>query len=97
MSQYDAAAVPMWRAFTNAPDFTPFKSLESNVDINEKNIAVNELSKQSEYFNLAKLDAVPERAFNEVLWKSIKGLDAVMPAPRRAAFVKVAEKEGDDD
>ena len=97
MSQYDAAAVPMWRAFTNTPDFTPFKSLESNIDINEKNIAVNELSKQSEYFNLAKLDAVPERAFNEVLWKSIKGLDAQMPAPRRAAFVKVAEKEGDDD
>jgi hypothetical protein len=96
MSQYDAAAVPMYRSFTSTPDFTPYKSIEPQTDINERNLADNELSRRSQYFNLAKLDAVPERDFNDVLWKSIKGLNSEMPAPVRAAFVKMSEVEDDD-
>jgi YVTN family beta-propeller protein len=96
MSQYDAAATPMYRAFTATPDFTPYKAVEPIQNIEERNIADNELSRKSQYFNLAKLDAVPERAFNEVLWKSIKGLHSEMPAPVRAAFVKMGEKDDDD-
>jgi YVTN family beta-propeller protein len=96
MSQYDAAAVPMYRSFTSTPDFTPYKSIEPQTDINERNVADNELSRRSQYFNLAKLDAVPEREFNDVLWKSIKGLNSEMPAPVRAAFVKMSEVEDDD-
>ena len=95
MSQYDAAATPMYRAFTSQADFAPFKAIEPIYDINERNIADNELSRRSQYFNLAKLDAVPEREFNEVLWKAIKGLNSEMPAPVRAAFVKMGD--GDDD
>jgi hypothetical protein len=97
MSQYDAAATPMWRCFTAQPDLTPYKALNSNVDIEARNAYVEPLSRISETFNLAKLDAVPERLFNEVLWKSIKGLDSEMPAPRRAAFVNVPEGDDDDD
>jgi YVTN family beta-propeller protein len=96
MSQYDAAATPMYRAFRATPDATPYKSVEPTYNLNERNVADNELSRKSEYFNLAKLDAVPERAFNEVLWKAIKGLDSEMPAPVRAAFVKLGEKDDDD-
>jgi YVTN family beta-propeller protein len=97
MSQYDAAATPMWRAFTSKPDFTPFKAIEPAYDLNERNVADNELSRRSQYFNLTKLDAVPEREFNEVLWKAIKGLDSEMPAPVRAAFVKMGDDDDDDD
>ena len=97
MSQYDAAATPMWRSFTEKPDFSPFKSFAAGVDINEKNVADNELSRQSAYFNLAQLDAVPERQFNEVLWKAIKGMNSEMPAPRRAAFVQLSNATDDDD
>ena len=97
MSQYDAAATPMWRCFTNTPDFTPFKAINAGVDINERNVADNELSRQSAFFNLAQLDAVPELLFNKVLWKAIKGLDSEMPAPRRAAYVKLSAKKDDDD
>lgn len=91
MSQYDAGATPMYRAFTPQADFAPFKAIEPLHDINERNVADNELSRESQYFNLAKLDAVPERAFNEVLWRAIKGLDSKMPAPVRAAFVMMGE------
>jgi DNA-binding beta-propeller fold protein YncE len=97
LSQYDAAATPMWRAFTATPDFAPFKALQAQTDINAKNVADNELSRRSEFFNLAKLDAVPERAFNDVLWKAIKGVDAEMPPPVRAAWVRVGKSDDDDD
>ncbi len=96
MSQYDAAAMPMYRCFTEKPDLTPFKALPARIDINERNIADNELSRQSAFFNLAELDAVPERAFNEVLWKAIKGLDSEMPPPVRAAFVWLNGSDDDD-
>lgn len=95
MSQYDAAATPMWRCFTATPDFTPYKALPAQVDIEERNIAVNELSRISETFNLVEVDAVPGLLFNEVLWKALKGTE--MPAPRRAAWVKVSEGDDDDD
>lgn len=95
MSQYDAGATPMWRCFTSKPDFTPIKSLPAQVDIEERNLADNELSRISETFNLAKVDAVPDRLFNEVLWKALKGTE--MPAPRRAAWVKIGEEEEEED
>ncbi|HEY4877042.1 MAG TPA: bifunctional YncE family protein/alkaline phosphatase family protein [Puia sp.] len=97
MSQYDAAATPMWRCFSSKPDMTAFNSLQANIDLNEKNITINELTKKSEGFDFAKEDRVPEDQFNEVLWKGIKGMDAIVPAPKRAAFVKNNLKKDDDD
>jgi hypothetical protein len=32
-----------------------------------------------------------------VIWKAVKGLDAVVPAPKRAAFLKITKEEDDDD
>jgi YVTN family beta-propeller protein len=97
MSQYDAAATPMWNCFAAKADLTIFKSLPANIDLGEKNIAWNELAKKSAGFDFAKEDRVPEDQFNEVLWKGIKGLDALVPAPKRAAFVKNSGKKEDDD
>ena len=96
MSQYDAAATPMWRSFMATPNFSPYKFIEAQVNINEKNIVVNDLQRQSDLFNLAKADAVDDIKFNEILWKAVKGIHSEMPAPRRAAFVaKVVEKDND--
>jgi DNA-binding beta-propeller fold protein YncE len=97
MSQYDAAATPMWRCFTTKPDLTPFKALPTNVDLNTKNVVVNEWQRRSELFNLAKEDAVPDLEFNRVLWHGIKGDHVPFPAPKRAAFLKIKEKTDDED
>ena len=95
MSQYDAAAEPMWRCFTSKPDLTAFNSLPNNIDLAEKNTAVNELSKKSEQFNFAKVDAINDFQFNEVLWKGIKGINSPVPSPTRGAFLKVNKKDID--
>jgi YVTN family beta-propeller protein len=98
MSQYDAAATPMWQCFTANANTTPFKALPSNIDLNEKNRAVNATSKLSETFDFTKEDRIPDLVFSEVIWKAVKGEDAVMPAPRRSAFVKLVDEdeEGED-
>lgn len=96
MSQYDAGATPMWRCFTPNVDTAPFRARPNQISIDTRNAAVNALSRISETFNLAKLDAVPERLFNEVLWKGLRGPDSEMPAPRRSAFVKTADDPDGD-
>lgn len=97
MSQYDAAATPMWRCFTSTADLTPFKSLPANIDLNERNTAVNKWQQRSEAFNLNKEDAVPDLEFNVVLWHSLKGDNVPFPGPKRAAFVKLNKEAKDDD
>jgi hypothetical protein len=37
-------------------------------------------------FDLSKEDAADDLAFNEVIWRSVKGAESPMPAPVRAAF-----------
>lgn len=97
MSQYDASATPMWRSFSDKPDLTPFKSLPSNVDLTDKNLALNEWQRRSDAFNFAKEDAVPDLEFNRVLWHGIKGDNIPFPAPKRAAFIKEREEDEEDD
>lgn len=97
MSQYDAGATPLWRSFTATPNFKTYNAIPSNINLEDKNVAWNELSERSAKFDLSKEDRVPDNEFSEVIWKGVKGLHAVMPAPRRAAFIKVIEKEDDKD
>ncbi len=97
MSQYDAAALPLYECFNNQPDATPYIAKPAQVDLEQRNIAVNESSKRSQSFNLAKEDKVPDLELNEVIWKSVKGENSIMPAPKRSAFVILEKKKKDDD
>jgi YVTN family beta-propeller protein len=95
MSQYDAAAMPLYRCFTATPDFTGYSVIPATTDITEKNLAANELSRRSAQFDFTKEDKVPDQQFNDVLWKGIKGINAITPAPKHAAFIKITEKDND--
>ena len=97
MTQYDAAANSMWRSFSATADFTPFTYKPSNVNLNDKNTKQNALSALSEKFDFSQEDKVPDLVFNDVLWKGIKGIDAITPSPNRAAFVKLGKKKKDND
>ncbi len=97
MSQYDAAATPMWECFTATPDNKNYISLPASYNIKELNKEKTALSEQSERFNLAEVDAVPDLEFSRVIWKAIKGIHSEMPAPVRSAFVNPAADDEDDD
>lgn len=96
MSQYDAAATPMWKCFTPQPDYTSFDVLPASYNIREMNRAKTAIADESAAFNLEVMDAAPDVAFSRVIWKAVKGLDAEMPAPVRSAFIK-QQNESDED
>lgn len=97
MTQFDAAATPMWRCFSKTGGHAPFTALPANVDLNEKNKVASIWQEKSELFNFAKEDAVPDMEFNFVLWHGLKGSHIPYPAPKRAAFLKLKEGEDDDE
>jgi phospholipase C len=97
MSQYDAAAQPLWRCFSNTANLTPFTVRANRIDLNEKNTAMNKWQQRSEKFNLTKEDAVPDLEFNTVLWYGLKGDHVPFPGPKRAAFFKQTKSADKDD
>ncbi|NII27638.1 bifunctional YncE family protein/alkaline phosphatase family protein [Pseudoflavitalea sp. X16] len=97
MSQYDAAATPMWRSFTATPDYTAFRSVPVNVDLNEKNTANNATARLSDQLDFTKEDRIPDLLFSQIIWKAVKGEESVMPAPRRSSFVKTAKEDEEEE
>lgn len=93
MSQYDAAATPMYRCFTSTPNNTAYNTIPAKIDIAEKNTADGPSAKLSSTFDFSKEDKVPDLVFSEVIWKAVKGEESAMPAPKRSAFLKVAKKK----
>ncbi len=96
MSQYDAAAEPMWRCFEKTASHPPFDALPNLVDLNLKNMEETSMSRLSETFDFSKEDRISDDQFNKVIWAAIKGMGSPCPAPVHAAFVSV-EKNDDDD
>jgi hypothetical protein len=99
MSQYDAAARPMYASFRGKADETPYQHVAAGADLEEKNAKTAWGAKLSEKFDLTKEDAVDDLLFNEVIWRSVKGAASPMPPPVRAAFVfpHLKKKDKDDD
>ncbi len=100
MSQFDAAAMPMFASFQKEPDVRPYTCRPANVDLDAKNLRTAYGAKESTKMNLAREDAADDLRLNEVIWRSVKGADSPMPAPIRAAFVFTEKKkpgERDED
>lgn len=97
MSQFDAAARPMYNAFQSEPNLAAYKHVVPDVDMKARNTATAWGAKLSETFDLSKEDAADDLLFNDVIWRSVRGPDAVMPPPVRAAFVFPHVDDDDDD
>jgi hypothetical protein len=97
MSQYDAAATPMYNAFQTTPSLTPFSARPARVDIAEKNAMNAWGAEASAKMYLAEADLAPELELNEILWKSVRGAASPMPPPVRAAFVRGIPGDDDDE
>jgi hypothetical protein len=95
MSQYDAAATPMWRCFNSTPNHPPFRVKPCQINLDDINTAENQWQQMSETFNFNIEDRVDDNAFNEVIWKAVKGFDSPCPPSVRAAFLNtdIAGKE----
>jgi hypothetical protein len=100
MSQFDAAAAPMFAAFQAKPDLTAYTALPARVDINQLNTKVTWGEKVSRTMDFTKEDAADDLLLNEVIWRSVRGENSHAPAPVHAAFVVIhsdAKPKVDDD
>jgi YVTN family beta-propeller protein len=92
MSQYDAAATPMYAAFTNKPDLTPYTVRPARVDLAAKNgpRAVGAaLSQKLDFSEPDRLTVQDEDTLNRILWHSIKGTGVAYPVPVRRGIMDI--------
>ena len=83
MTQYDAAATPMYNSFSDTPDLTPYEMLPPQVDVNVKNTMTAWGARESMLMDFSEYDRTPMFALNEIVWKSVKGAKSEMPLPVR--------------
>jgi len=81
MSQYDAAATPLYASLGDKADLTPFEALKVQVDLNEKNTPSAYGARRSMRMDFDEVDRAPMAELNEILWKSIRGANSPVPAP----------------
>jgi hypothetical protein len=85
LSQFDAAARPMFASFTTKPDLTPYLLEPPRIDLNEVNAQTAYGADRSSQMNFDEYDKIDDFELNEILWRAVKGKDApVPPAVRRA-------------
>jgi hypothetical protein len=97
MSQYDAAATPMYNAFQATPVLAPFSHLAARIPLDEKNERTAFGADASMRMNLAEADLAPEQELNEILWRSVKGPRSPMPPITRSAWIRPAGATADPD
>jgi DNA-binding beta-propeller fold protein YncE len=94
MTQFDAAATPMFASFQATPDTRPYTALPETVNMNETNKPTAWGGNLK--MDFSREDAADEFLLNEAVWKSVRGAASPMPAPVHAAFV-FSRPEIDDD
>jgi hypothetical protein len=87
MSQYDAAAMPMYSSFGTEAQTTPFKAIPPRIDVNAKNKESDYGSEESSMMDFSDVDRAPMHSLNRIIWKSVKGADSPMP-PLCIGFVR---------
>ena len=88
MSQYDAAATPMFASFGTRADTTPYSARPAGVPLTDTNSPRAPGSSGSAAMNFDEEDSAPDMELNGIIWQSIKGTAVPMPAPVRSAFVR---------
>ena len=97
MSQFDAAARPLWATFADHADLAPYVERPAQVDLDARNTKLAWGSRDSQRMDFSAPDKADDIKLNEIVWRSVRGPKSPMPGPVRAAFYKAHPKGDDDD
>ena len=98
MSQYDAAATPMYNAFQATPNLAGQAGLKPAVPLDARNPAVSATASMSVRLDFTNPDRIPDRVLNEIVWSAVRGAAVPPPPPRRSAFARRPDgNRGDTD
>ncbi|HEU0090819.1 MAG TPA: phosphoesterase, partial [Vicinamibacteria bacterium] len=95
-SQYDAAAAPMYGSFRASPVLTPYTHRPARVRLDERNDASAPGAAASMAMDFSEPDRAPDLELNEIVWRAVRGAQATMPPPVRAAFVRPIDADQGD-
>jgi hypothetical protein len=87
LSQYDAAARPMFACFTDRPDLTPYQHAPAWIGVNAVNPRTAYGAERSSKMDFSEADKVDEAELNEILWHAVIGKDVPLPPAVRRALV----------
>ncbi len=76
MSAYDAAALPLYDAFTATPDLRPYDALPERVDLSARNTAAAYRARDSAKLDFSREDAVPDAVLNDIITHAVRGARA---------------------
>ncbi len=95
LSQYDAAARPMFACFGDKPDLTGYSHEEAKIDLDAKNGNLAYGAERSSKMDFSEYDRIEDFELNEILWRAVKGPDAPLPPPvRRAIAQRIVPEQG---
>jgi hypothetical protein len=99
MSQFDAAATPMYAAFHVAADVTPYHPRTPATNLDAKNAPATEppLLRSIDYSEPDQLSLAQEIALNQAIWRTVKGNVPYPGAVRRFGSTPAIEDDDDDD
>jgi hypothetical protein len=86
LSQYDAAARPMFNSFMEQADVVAYTHEAARIDLDATNTKTAYGAERSSKMDFSDYDLVDDFELNEILWRSIKGVDAPLPAAVRRAI-----------
>ncbi len=86
LSQFDAAATPMFASFTDRADLTPYACEPARIDLNAINSALAYGAERSNKMDFSEYDRIDDFELNEILWRAVKGEDAPLPPAVRQAI-----------
>ncbi len=84
LTQFDDYSTPMSASFTRHPNRRPYDAVRPRYDMSTVNGADAPMAETSTKQSLDTEDRIDEQSFNKAIWKSVKGADSTMPAPRHA-------------
>ncbi|HET9847984.1 MAG TPA: bifunctional YncE family protein/alkaline phosphatase family protein [Candidatus Dormibacteraeota bacterium] len=80
MTQYDAAATPMLKAFSDDTNLTPYEAVVPAMLASPAfNAPTAPLAAQMQGLSMTQADNLPESVLNAAIWKSVRGADSSLP------------------
>ena len=87
MTQYDAAATPMFNVFGRTAHSVPYDALPEKVNVTLKNQTKAPGARESAAMDFSEYDRAPADKLNRILWAEAKGPGVPYPAARHS-YVK---------
>ncbi|NUP98481.1 MAG: bifunctional YncE family protein/alkaline phosphatase family protein [Armatimonadetes bacterium] len=97
LSQFDAAAVPMFTLFQDEPICTAYDAIEPEQRLDEMNALGAYGQEQCMAMNFEEVDVAPWPEFNRILWHSIMGEDMPYPEIQHTRHRLAVKPDEDDD